>query len=671
MRCRILLKTIKGRLTVSVIGIVVAGILLAAAGIITVAGKRLIQDQTRALQLNADKYGEEINTWIENEKMLAVGTAGSLQAGKKTDTEFIQSVVDTHADGRKELLNLYCGTKDGRFIQSNREAEIPDGYDPVQRGWYQQAKEKGTVIVTDPYWDVITNQMCTTIAAPVYMDGELAGVIGLDVTLGTVTDLTGSINYEKGVYGFLTDSSGQYVAHENREYEPTEDTAVAVTDIMPGLQGLIGGTDNRVKKLKDYDGNMSYFAVADIEGSGWKLGVVVPSANIRGALLAMIAVAFIISLIVIVFVVLFMAGLIGKMLAPIQMLKQFASGDFSEKTMIEKTIPKEYKNETEQIRTATVEVRQQIREIILNTKQKAGNISTIAESTSGRMTELNQEISGISGLVGRVTTQTVQARELTSIIMNNGRELGDAIENVAKKAGEAAEQSGSIMERAGKQHETSGQSAEEAMALYRKTKEDLEKAITDSQRVREINTLTDEILAISAQTNLLALNASIEAVRAGEAGKGFSVVADEIRQLADNSKQAVDKIRQVTKGVVHNVAFLSESSGKLLEFMNGKVMEDYRGMTELAEVYQKDAIFYNDISEDLGAASEEMSASMAGINESIAAITDLVGEIAEFMGSMKQSAEKSNENSEAVVKQMEELFRLSESLNRTVASFRV
>ncbi len=143
--------------------------------------------------------------------------------------------------------------------------------------------------MTDPYWDVMTNQMCTTIAAPVYIDGELAGVIGLDVTLGTVTDLTGSINYEKGVYGFLADSSGQYVAHENREYEPTDNTAVAVTDIMPGLKGLIEGTDNSVKKLKDYDGSMSYFAAADIEGSGWKLGVVVPSANIRGSLLTMIA----------------------------------------------------------------------------------------------------------------------------------------------------------------------------------------------------------------------------------------------------------------------------------------------------------------------------------------------------------------------------------------------
>ncbi len=85
-----MLKTIKGRLTFSVIGIVVASILLTTAGIITVAGKRLIQDQTQALQLNADKYAEEINTWIENEKMLAGGTADSLQAGKKTDTEFIQ-----------------------------------------------------------------------------------------------------------------------------------------------------------------------------------------------------------------------------------------------------------------------------------------------------------------------------------------------------------------------------------------------------------------------------------------------------------------------------------------------------------------------------------------------------------------------------------------------------
>lgn len=666
-----MLKTIKGRLTVSVIGIVIASILLTTVGIVVIAGKRMIQDQTQTLQLNADKYAEEINTWIENEKMLAEGTANSIEAGGKVDTDFIQSVVDVHATDREELLNLYCGTSDSRFIQSNREAEIPEGYDPVQRGWYQQAAEQGTVIVTDPYWDVLTNQMCTTIAAPIYMDGSLAGVIGLDVTLGTVTDLTGSIRYAEGVYGFLVDSNGQYIAHENKEYEPTEDGAVMAADIVPGLNEMMEAADSSVRKLPDYDGSTCYFAVAGIEGSSWKLGVVVPAANVIGSLITMIVVAIVIALIIIAFVTVFMTGLIGRMLAPIQMLKQFASGDFSENAVGETAIPKEYRNETEQIQTATAEVRQQIREIILNTKQEAESISTIAEGTSAQMTTLNQNVSGISELVNRVMEQTMQARELTESIKNNGQELGAAVENVARKAGEAAEQSGDIMKRAGKQHAESTKSAEEAVILYQKTREDLVQAITDSQRVQEIDTLTEEILSISSQTNLLAINASIEAARAGEAGNGFAVVADEIRQLADNSKQAVDKIRQVTESVVHNVAFLSESSESLLEFMNERVMEDYKGMTELATLYQKDAAFYNDISSDLGISSGEMRISMVKISESIAAITELVGEMAEYMQSMEQSAGDSNENSEAVMKQMEELFRLSELLNQTVASFRI
>lgn len=66
-----------------------------------------------------------------------------------------------------------------------------------------------------------------------------------------------------------------------------------------------------------------------------------------------------------------------------------------------------------------------------------------------------------------------------------------------------------------------------------------------------------------------------------------------------------------------------------------------------------------------------MSASMTGINESILAITELVGEVAIFVENMEKSAENSNVNSSAVMKQMEELFRLSGLLNETVASFKV
>ena len=666
-----MLRTIKGRLTVNVIGIVVAAILLTTAGIVWVAGKRMIQDQSRALQLNADKYAEEINAWVENEKMLAEGAAGSIRAGGRTDTDFLQSVVDAHAQDREELLNLYCGTKDSRFIQSNKEAEVPEGYDPVARGWYQQAAEKGGAIVTDPYMDAVTGQMCTTIAVPVYIDDELAGVVGLDVTLATVTELTGSINYEEGVYGFLVDSSGQYVAHKNKKFEPTGDTAVAAEDVVPGMKGMLEGTDSGVERMPDYDGSACYFAVSGIKGSLWKLGVVVPAANLMGSLAAMVGVAAAAALVIIVFVALFMAWRIGRMLEPVQMLKQFASGDFSEHAVSAKGVPKEYRNETEQIRIATAEVKQQMREIILNTKQEAEKIGGIAEGASAGMAVLDKEIDGIFELAAHVSEQTTRARMLTENIKENGQELGDAIENVARKAEEAAEQSNGIMERAGKQYEASGQSAREAVALCSEAGKELEKAISDSRKVHEIDALTEEILAISSQTNLLALNASIEAARAGEAGKGFAVVAEEIRQLADHSRQAVDKIRKVTENVVQNVAFLSENARRLLGFMNGKVMEDYKGMTELAEAYQKDAAFYNDISSDLGASSQEMNASMAGINESIGVIAELAGGIAEFMENMEQSVEESRENSKAVMERMAELFRLSELLNETVASFRV
>lgn len=664
-------RTIKGKLTISVICIVAVSIILTTVGTVIVAGRHLIQNQTDALQLNADKYAEEINTWIEQEKMLAEGASNSIEAASDTRDGFIQSVMDTYAEGREELLNLYCGTKDSHFIQSNREAEIPEGYDPVQRGWYQEAEKEQKTIVTDPYWDVLTNQMCTTIASPVYIDGELAAVIGLDVTLGTVTDLTDSIDFAEGVYGFLADSSGHYIAHKNKEYEPTEDEAVAVNDIMPGLAKLMDGSESKVVRQKDYDGSACYFAASVIEGSGWNLGVVVPTANVIHSLTAMIVVALVIALLMIALVTVFMAGLIGRMLAPVQMLKQFASGDFSENTVHEKEIPKEYKNEMEQIRTATVEVKQQIRGIIMNTKEEAENIGTIAEGTSAEMAVLNQGISEILESVVEVMKQTSAAEELAERIQNTGQELGVLVENVTKKASEAAEQSSDIMERAGKQHENSEKSGREAVALYQETRGELESAIADSQRVRDIDTLTEEILSISSQTNLLALNASIEAARAGEAGKGFAVVADEIRELADHSKQAVDKIRQVTEDVVQNVSLLSGSSEKLLEFMNGKVMEDYQSMAELAGMYKQDAAFYSSISSDLGTASRQMSANMEGINETICSITELVGEIASYIQGMEQSAQSSNENSSTVLSKMEELFRLSELLNQTVASFKV
>ena len=88
----------------------------------------------------------------------------------------------------------------------------------------------------------------------------------------------------------------------------------------------------------------------------------------------------------------------------------------------------------------------------------------------------------------------------------------------------------------------------------------LQKAIEDSNSVKQVNSLTNDILNIASQTNLLALNASIEAARAGEAGRGFAVVASEISQLAAASQEAANNIQRINAVVTNSVTNLSDNA---------------------------------------------------------------------------------------------------------------
>lgn len=167
-------------------------------------------------------------------------------------------------------------------------------------------------------------------------------------------------------------------------------------------------------------------------------------------------------------------------------------------------------------------------------------------------------------------------------------------------------------------------SKEEAERITNTLEADLRSAVENSKSVNAIQNLTEEILDIASQTNLLALNASIEAARAGEAGKGFSVVADEIRVLADNSRNTANSIQEISHVVMDSVGQMSESSVKLLDYVSTKVQKDYESFVDSSLEYLKDANTMEDMmvdfhqkSEQLTDASEQASGRMGQISQSV------------------------------------------------------
>jgi methyl-accepting chemotaxis protein len=147
---------------------------------------------------------------------------------------------------------------------------------------------------------------------------------------------------------------------------------------------------------------------------------------------------------------------------------------------------------------------------------------------------------------------------------------------------------------------------QKTLLVLGETKEKLKEAIKNANVVDQINILSQTILQIASQTNLLALNAAIEAAKAGEAGRGFSVVANEIKKLAEQSKKTVSEIQNATKMVIESVNNLTNSSNSLLEFVSVNVNNDYSSMLEVAEKYNKDASIIKGIASEFSITSQEV-----------------------------------------------------------------
>ena len=657
--------TIKGKLTLVVILIVVAAMLASTAIIIGASGRKLTNELTNELQINAAKFANSINSWIEMEKGLNAAGAAAFAAlpDGSYDREHIQSIVTTEAQGHPEFLNLYYGMEDKQHIQMDPNATVPDGYDPTARGWYKAAKEAGTTIVTDPYMDVLIGGMCITIATPVYRNGQLAGVLGADFTLDYISEVVNSIPYDKGEYGFLIDASGNYIMHENTAYLPGEDVATSAVSVMPAIGSIITAPGSDVLLVKDYDAEKNYIATSVIESCGWSLGLALPSSNVSATTYRLILTGLIIAIVAIAAVIVIMTTFIGSQLAPMEDMKTFVKEKVIGNENIKKT-----DSEVEEIRYLLSELESRVIDTIHKTKDESQLIKDKMTVASDKINGINDSISEINEAMqrteGGIETQTESIQNIEQICNS----VMSATESFASDTREMSERTDEIIGRVKDMVPEILANKKHAVDVTNQTKAELEEALKGIQVIEQIVNVASAIQGIANQTNLLALNASIEAARAGEAGRGFAVVADEINSLSTTTGSEIEKVNALTKEVTANVSELSKVSNRIIEFLTDNVLKDYDNLETLANNYMEDANYYSEISKGLGSGAEEVSLSVADINrvlEDIGTAQQELGDAVHDISNNMQSITESSANVSTEAKDvMESISNLQDTTNR-------
>ena len=660
--------TIKGRLTLVVILIVVAAMLVSTAVVVGTAGNKVTDGLTNQLQINADKYANSINSWIEMEKGLNAAGAAAFTAlpDSSYDREHIQSIVTTEAAGHSEFLNLYYGMEDKQHIQMDPNAVPPEGYDPTARGWYKAAKAAGTTIVTDPYMDVLIGGMCITIATPVYRNGQLAGVLGADFTLDYISSVVNNIPYDKGEYGFLIDASDNYIMHENQAYLPGEDSATSVMSVMSAISPIVKAPGSNVILVNDYDSEKNYMATAVVEGCNWKLGLAMPRSNVKATSYRLILTGIIIALIAIAAVVIIMTKIIGIQLAPMEDMKTFVKEKVIGNGNIKKT-----DSEVEEIRYLLTELENRVIDTIHKTKDESLLIRDKMTSASDKINSINDSITEINEAMQRtedgIGSQTQSIRSIEDLC----GKVQTASESFTADTKEMSDKTDEIIGRVKAMVPEILANKKHAVTITNQTKADLEEALKGIQVIEQIVDVAAAIQGIASQTNLLALNASIEAARAGEAGRGFAVVADEINSLSTTTGNEIKKVDALTSEVTANVEALSKVSAQIIKFLTENVLKDYDNLETLANNYMEDANYYSSISKELGAGAEDVNTSVSDINKVLEHIGSAQTELGDAVHDISSNMQSIAESSATVSKETAEVMASISSLQDTTERFNV
>ena len=336
-----------------------------------------------------------------------------------------------------------------------------------------------------------------------------------------------------------------------------------------------------------------------------------------------------------------------------------------------KRVPAKRRDETGELGRSMNELLILVQQIIGRLAASCADLEKQQKNVAGYVSHAVQGAYDTEQTLVRLRDGMAEVGSSTGGVVAEAGRAQESASGIDGQAGQGQEYAAGIKDKAGDIREKAVRSREEAARILQEIDEETRSAVEKCREIYRISELTDDILGIANRTNLLALNASIEAARAGEAGEGFTVVATQIRELADNSKDATERIRKISDLVVLNVERLVSETTRLLELLNTKGMGDYDLLQNTGEEYYEASGKMDAMMEHLRSVVSELVCVTEGIHSANEEIGVTVTENTNGIAGVVRNTTELTEGMQAVSEALAEMKRTVNELSTSIGCFRV